>query len=404
MKIFAFAFALAAGNAVAADTGELWEVSTVMNVPGMPAGMGSQKAQICREKDAPAGPPRNDCKISNHKRSGLTESMTVSCPRQDTMQIEMTYNAARTEYKGTMKSADMVINTSGRKLGACDPQVAQRQRDEKTAKMQAQGKAAQAEGARVMAQSRQQQLDGLKRDCGEAVSAMDYRKLAMPLCYGKDASMQVHCRSDVNIDAKSREMVMPAEGKAFCEAKRTEFCRNLQTEAGFTKAAHTEGRTAREDDEGKRKALAAAERIPASSQFCGLKKEAVVGGLCSKAVEGESWGFLRSSCPAESKSAAGKLCPRALAKEAYGYLGAYCPAEAKPLYTKNCAGRDYTSLYEKDKKLRTLCSELGLAMNEATDGRPRTTADSQKKAAAAPTTTESAAQQGINKIKGLFGR
>jgi hypothetical protein len=120
------ALLLATGSASAAETGELWEVSTVMNVPGMPAGMGSQKSQACREKGAPAGPPRGDCKVSNLKRSGLTESMTVSCPRQDTMQVEMTYNAARTEYKGTMKGGDMVINTSGRKIGSCDPQVAKR--------------------------------------------------------------------------------------------------------------------------------------------------------------------------------------------------------------------------------------------------------------------------------------
>lgn len=407
---------LASGNAAAANTGELWEVSTTMNIPGMPAGMGAQKSQVCRDKNESPGAGRNDCKVSDVKRSGLSESMTLTCP-DATMKVEMTYNAARTEYKGVMRMSsrdgDMTMNTSGRKLGACDPQVAQREREEKGAKMQAQGKAAQAEGARVMAQSRQQILDRLKQDCGEAVSAMDYQKLTGPLCYGKNASAQVHCRSDVNMDAKSREMVMPAEGKAFCEAKRTEFCRNLQTEPGFTKAGKAEGATAPEDSEGRRRALPAAERVAASSQFCGVKKEAVAAGLCSKAVEGESWSFLRSSCPAESKSAAAKLCPRALTKEVYSYLGAYCPAEAKPLYSKNCAGRDYTSQYEGDKKLLRMCSELGIAMAEATGGRPaersgqaRTTTDSQKKGAA-PTTTDKvndAAQQGLNKLKGLFGR
>src|ERR1041384_4413921 len=105
--------ALVASFALAAETGELWEVSTAMNIPGMPAGMGCRTSRVCRDKtESPAG-GRTDCKVSDHKRSGLTETMTLTCP-EATMTVEMTYNAARTEYKSTMrmksKDGEMTMN------------------------------------------------------------------------------------------------------------------------------------------------------------------------------------------------------------------------------------------------------------------------------------------------------
>ncbi|MDH4192309.1 MAG: hypothetical protein OEW21_19145, partial [Betaproteobacteria bacterium] len=44
-----------AGTALAAGSDELWEVTTQMNIPGLPAGMGGSTQQVCRDKD-----PRKD--------------------------------------------------------------------------------------------------------------------------------------------------------------------------------------------------------------------------------------------------------------------------------------------------------------------------------------------------------
>jgi len=411
-----FAFSLPHA-ASAADTGELWEVSTTMNIPGMPAGMGSRTSRVCRAKNESPGPGRNDCKVSDLKRSGNTETMTVTCP-DGTMKIEMTYNAARTEYKGVMsmtsKQGDMTINTAGRKVGACDPEVAQAEQKQKMEKMQAQNKAAQAQGAAALAQSRRQRSEAFRKSCTDAVTEMDYNRMAGIFCYGESAQMQQHCRAETKAliakNPQAREdLELPAEVKTFCDAKRTEFCSNLQTPAGFELAARRE-RTER--------SAPLAKRIPQSSAFCGMKNETIAANLCSKAIANDSWSFLRNNCAAESKAASAKLCPRAQEKEAWVSLGTFCPAQAKPLYAKNCAGRDYTSLYEaKDKKTYQICHGIGIAL-EGLDDRGEQPERAQQAGGASPapaakkkSAVESATQgvsdgvsQGINKIKGLFGR
>src|SRR5882672_2069885 len=189
----ALAAALVAPFALAADTGELWEVSTAMNIPGMPAGMGSRTSRVCRDKNESPATDRSDCKVSDLKRSGLTESMTMTCP-DATMTVEMTYNAARTEYKSTMrmksKDGEMTMNSNGRKVGACDPAVARAAQQQKVDDAKARGKAVQAQVAAQQAQSRQQRLEATKTGCTEAVTKMDYRPMAGVFCYGERAQGQ----------------------------------------------------------------------------------------------------------------------------------------------------------------------------------------------------------------------
>jgi hypothetical protein len=324
----AFALLTLAGTAPAADTGELWDVSTVMNMPGMPAGMGTQKSQVCRDKDAPPGPPRNDCTITNRKRSGLTESMTVSCPRQGEMHVEMTYNAARTEYKGTMKSGDMVINTSGRKVGACDPQVARAEQDQKVGKMKAQAEQAQAQGQAAIKQMNEQQV----ASCAAAVQTMDARKLGQ---YGV-------CEQSNSCDTYLKaETTRPAAVK--CMANKDEYCRRFQTPDGFVKAGG--------DEQGAKMCKVSAEQLKVS------------------------------------------LCPRAAKEEHLGFLGRYCPAEAKPIATAHCVGRDYTSKV-KDRYSDFCMAYISRNGSMASPSKPESTTDK----------VNDAAQQGINKLKGLFGR
>jgi hypothetical protein len=328
--------------------------------------------------------------------------MTMECP-DGTATIENTFNAARTEYNGTVsmksKRGDMTMTMQGRKIGTCDAQVAQKERQDSAAKKQAEIMGASAALNKQMEQNRQQAFAKLKGECTEAVTTMDSRKFAAPLCLGKETANLNHCMAQNAQDEKMRQgfqqFALPAQDKAFCEAKKKEFCTSLQTEAGFTQAVKTERVTAI-DDEGKRNKVTAAQRIPASSAFCTVKGESVAGSLCSKAVEGPSWKFMSDYCPAEAKSAAAKLCPKAAETERYDYLGLYCPAEAKPVYAKNCAGRDYTSVYAKDKKKLAMCSQLGVAMAEEAQPKSGTTqaVDAAKQGAA----------QTLNKIKGLFGK
>ena len=80
--------ALASTCAAAADTGELWEVSTQMEMAGLPAGMGARTARVCNEtgdprRQAQAGDLQK-CKITDYKQSGNKVNMTLACPEGTT--------------------------------------------------------------------------------------------------------------------------------------------------------------------------------------------------------------------------------------------------------------------------------------------------------------------------------
>ena len=420
--ILALVAALPFTLAHAALEGELWEVTAQMNIPGMPAGMGGSKNRVCTEKGdrkkAMQSKESQKCKVTDYKEAGNKVTMTMECP-EGTAVFETTYNAAHTEYNGTMnmksKRGDMTMTMSGKKLGACDLQVAQADREDSQAKaraMQADMAAMTAKMKLDMEANKQQAFAKLKDSCTEGVTAMDSSKFAIPLCQGQMAVGQLHCMAQNAKDEKSRqsakEYAQPAEDKAYCEAKKKEFCQNLQTPAGFMKAAKTEKVQGKGNEE-RYTPPPAGERIPASSTFCGVKGPAVAANLCAKAVDGPEWSFLASTCPVEAKKSAATLCPKALQTEHYDYLGSYCPADAKPLWSKYCAGRAFTSVYAKDKKKLSMCTDLSIAMGEDEDP-----AEARARPAASrgiPTSTTQAvdaakegAAQTINKIKGLFGK
>ena len=408
--------------AQAALEGELWEVTAQMNIPGMPAGMGGSKNRVCTEKGdrkkAMQSKGSEKCKVTDFKESGNKITMTMECP-EGTAVMETTYNAAHTEYNGTMKMTgkrgDMTMTMAGKKLGGCDLQVAQADREDSQAKsraMQADMAAMTAKMKLDMEANKQQAFAKLKDSCTEGVTAMDSSKFAIPLCQGQYAAGQLHCMAQNAKDEKTRqsakEYAQPAEDKAYCEAKKKEFCQNLQTPAGFMKAAKTEKVQGKGNEE-HYTPPAAGERIPASSTFCGVKGPAIAANLCAKAVDGPEWSFLASTCPVEAKKSAATLCPKALQTEHYDYLGAYCPADAKPLWSKYCAGRAFTSVYAKDKKKLGMCTDLSIAMGGEEDP-----AEARVRPAAGhgiPTSTQGAVDaakegvnQSINKIKGLFGK
>ena len=401
----------------AANDGELWESNVQMNIPGMPAGMGARKQQVCTEKGdvkkTMQSKENEKCKVTDLKQSGNKVTMTMQCP-EGTMVGEWNYNAAHTEYNGTMKMTskrgDMTMTMAGKKLGSCDLKAAQTARDQQADqanKRAAEIQASMAAMNKQMEANKQQAFAKLKAGCESAVTKMDYHEIALALCEGPDMQGN-HCMSkspafkgNENARKQFQQYDLPAQDQAFCQAKKKEFCANLQTEAGFLKAAKLET-VSTHDEEGKPIRITAGNRVPASSAYCGVKPATLTTNLCSKAVAGESWGLLtKSNCPDEAKAASAKLCPRAVETEHYNYLGEYCPVDAKAQYTKYCAGRDYTSMYEKaDKKKFQMCMALGTSVEEdrsAAHGIPTSTSQ-------AVDAAKQGVSQGINKLKGLFGK
>lgn len=339
--IFALAFAIAT-TAHAAGNDELWEVTTKMNMAGLPAGMGTHTQQVCTEKgDAKkAMSTRNNdkCKMTDFKQSGNKVTMTMQCP-DGTAVMENTYNAAHTEYHGTVKMTskrgDMTMTMDGRKVGACDAQVAKQEREAKTAAMRQQGEQAQAQSAAMMAKSNSDQI----AQCQSAVDTMDMTKLGL---FGQCDKAAGVCQGMMQ-----GETTKPMATK--CMASQAEYCKRYQTMDGFIKA--------NADERG--------------AQMCRVSREQLIA----------------------------TSCPRAQQTEHFVYLASYCPAQAKPLAQQHCVGRSYTS--QKDKYTEFCRTYLSKNSLEEEDTQPASSARSKIDPKQA---VQQGVTQGINKLKGLFGK
>lgn len=342
-RLLALAALLPMAIAQGAGTDELWEVTTQMNMAGMPPGMGGQTHQVCSEKTAdrkPVIPARENCKVTDYKESGNKVTISITCP-EGTSTIEQTYNAARTEYKGTMKmktrDGDMTMTMNGRKVGTCDAKQAQAQRDQKQAAAKQQMEQVQAQTAALFAQATSEQI----ASCEAAVQTMDAGKFGVfGTCEGREES----CKA-----MRSQEMYKGAAGK--CDASRAEFCKRYQTMDGFAKAKGDEG----------------------GAKMCNVSAAQV------KAAN----------------------CPRAAKEEHLDFLLQFCDAEAKPVAQARCAGREYTSRIQ-DKYTSFCLSYYSKHMEE----RPAPAAARTSSGSGSATTdaVQQGVQQGINKLKGLFGR
>jgi len=341
-RVLAIAALLPLALAHGAGTDDLWEVTTQMDMAGVPPGMGSQTQQVCNEKSAgkkPVMPARENCKVTDYKESGSRVTISVSCP-EGTSVIEQTFNAARTEYKGTMKmktrDGDMTMTMNGRKVGTCDAKQDRAQRDSQQAAIKQQVEQAQAQSAAMFAKLTSDQI----AQCEAAVETMDAGKFGV---FGTCEGQEDYCKS-----MRSQDMYKGAAGK--CSASRAEYCKRYQTMDGFAKANADEK----------------------AAKMCNVTVAQV------KAVH----------------------CPRAANEEHLDFLVRYCDAEAKPVAQARCAGREYTSRIQ-DKYTPFCLAYYSKHMDE----RPAPPQPSAARSGSSTTdAVQQGVQQGINKLKGLFGR
>jgi hypothetical protein len=326
--------------ASAQGSGELWEITSQMNIPGMPAGMGAQTQRVCQGDDPERAAAEKDksqeCKVTDKKQSANRLQVTMAC-KQGTMVIDQQYNAARTEFKGSMKmntkDGEMTVNTAGRKVGACDVAQANRERDQKVAAMQKQADAAKAQGAAAT----KAYVDNQIKQCNVALDNMQWSGFgAYSQCYKKS---DANCKTSM----EASNQMSPEIAKS-CNARIAEFCKRYQTQEGFLKAKADEN----------------------AAQMCGVTTASI------KAAQ----------CPAAAKS------------ESLAFLGAYCPVEAKPIAQQHCAGRDYTS--KMGGKYARFCESY---LANADFEKPRPSATQQ-----ATDQVKQGVSKGLDKIKGLFGR
>jgi hypothetical protein len=335
------ALALAAPPVLAQGKDDLWDVKTEMSMPGMPAGIPgmAQTLQVCADKDpkkaATQRPDTEKCKLGDYKESGNRVTLTITCP-EGKAEIEQTFNAARTEYKQTMKmktrDGEMTMNSTGRKVGSCDAQQARKKQDQQMAAIQQQSDAAMAQSNAQMAKFESDQI----KQCTSALDGMQVQGFGI---YAQCSAQKGVCDSMAQSAPKAAKV---------CTANTAEYCKRYSTMEGFLKAKGDEN----------------------GARMCGVSREEVRA----------------SHCPSAAKT------------ENLDYLGRFCLAEAKPIAQQHCVGRSFTSQV-RDKYSDFCTAYLAQAGIEqpAAAAQPEADKDAKSKV------TEGVSQ-GINKLKGLFGR
>ncbi len=105
----------------------LWEITTKMEMPGMPMSMPAMKHTQCITKEnfvPQSSQPNQECKITENKVDGDTVTWTMECdaPEGKIRAIgEIIYNgdSFKGTIKMTMQGVDMTQHLSGRRIGDC---------------------------------------------------------------------------------------------------------------------------------------------------------------------------------------------------------------------------------------------------------------------------------------------
>ena len=323
-------FMAAAPLPAQAETGDLWEDTIEMNLPGFPARPQVHKRCSARGVDAvPMADKDNNCTLTDVKRSGGTMSWKMRCAGDPptTGSAEMVYEGTE-RYRGTMtmnaEGRTMTMKMSGRRIGECDAGEAKRQL---------------AATRQQITASQKQADDAMAATCKGAVDAM------MPQMLGQNA------------------------GHGCAATYKADFCRKLQTPAGFSTVA------ARRPSG---MAGIASNDLAESGTFCGVDGEQLRVKFCKSAEQNESLDFLAGSC-----------------------LGA---GYGKAIAARECAGRSFSS--PPAERYRSFCSAV------VREGMMQPAGRSQRAAVPVPanetvpaaTPQAQAVEAGKQLLKGLFGR
>lgn len=158
--LFILSACLVAATAAADDK---WEVTTAMEVTGMPFQMPANTQTVCvppgEQNNQKMIPADKNCKVSNFSTSGSTSRFHIDCsaPQKMSGDGEIT-RLGKDAYKGTLKAkgdfdgqaAEVRISYAGRKLGSC---AASESTSAKVGAMQAQAAAMQAQSDAAMKQA-----------------------------------------------------------------------------------------------------------------------------------------------------------------------------------------------------------------------------------------------------------
>ena len=110
---------------------ELWEITTKMEMPGMPMAMPPHTQQICKPAGKAASeemvPMEGDCKMTDVKQSGNRTTFTMLCTGKNTITATGEMESDPASYRGSMRMKgsmdgrpmDMTETFSGKRIGQC---------------------------------------------------------------------------------------------------------------------------------------------------------------------------------------------------------------------------------------------------------------------------------------------
>ena len=366
LRMFAFCSALASAvlsTSALAQTGELWEMTSQMSMPGMPAGMiPAQTTQVCQSEKFDKPPQQEEksrCTISNLRQTPNRVTYDIKCEGNPptTGSADYQFEANRTRVKGTMKivskDGEMVMQMTGRKVGACDAAEHRKAQMKPYEDAKRQSDAAMKQADDQAIKSCRQDLDKMQPGFGLA-----------GMCAAGD---QQYCQPN---------LLSPAVKKA-CTADMNEFCKRYQTRDGLLKI--------------------------------GTRKDTLdrAGKMCKQPVA----------------SIRARLCPAAVKDDALRFVAQHCPAEAKVIAQRECGGRKFS--VAEGSKYFEFCGSYRGAVADAGDD-DGSSSETLSKPAARPAAAKSqpsqpsqpaqpsapapadaasqAIQEGLGKLKGLFGR
>ena len=123
------AFALAASlPAMAQGKDDLWEVSTKMEMPGMPMAMPAQTNRVCvgkNRKDEELVPKQGDCRMVESKRVGNKFTYKMDCTGSEPTTVDGTITFGNNVYDGQMRMTmkqtkdTMDMTFTGKRVGDC---------------------------------------------------------------------------------------------------------------------------------------------------------------------------------------------------------------------------------------------------------------------------------------------
>jgi hypothetical protein len=253
LKIGTLSVAMLSSSALAAP-GEWWEISTKMEMEGMPFAMPAQTSKVCMPKGGESDPSYtqgkdSNCKMTDVKHSGKTVKYKGTCVNQgETMNMvgETTHDGK--SFKSNMKMSgksggeniNMAMVSSGKRIGgACDTEEL--------------GRRAKAQVDAGMAQA----CDTSKYSTTNWISSSSLFIGAKPSCPGKQVAMCKVLRNEV-----------PRDLKAFQMLEQMEKSKDL----------------------------------PSAARACNLNIESIRKSLCQAHARKGPMSFLETNCPAEAKS------------------------------------------------------------------------------------------------------